>query len=77
MTLYEMSFLYGEDALQLRLRITQLRHALRDAPTREEAAVLRVRIENLVEILRQSRELAEHTRHYYERGYCRNEKYTL
>lgn len=76
-TLYEMSFLYGEDALRLRLRITQLRHELRDAPTRREAEALRVRIENLVELLRQSRELAEHTRHYYERGYHRDEKYTL
>ena len=25
----------------------------------------------------EARELAVLTRHYYERGYCRNEKYTL
>lgn len=47
MTLYQMSFVYREDALRFRMRITVLR------------------------------ELAELTRHYYERGYYRNEKYTL
>lgn len=77
MTLYEISFVYGEDALNLRLRITQLRQALRSAATQEEAAQLRRRIDALVVLLRQSRELADLTRHYYERSYHRNEQYTL
>ncbi len=77
MTLYEISYFYSEDALHLRLRITQLRQAMHAAPTREEAERLRQRIDELTVLLRQSRELAEHTRHYYERSYCRNAKYTL
>ena len=59
MTLYQMSFVYREDALRFRMRITVLREQAKAAPTKEE------------------RELAELTRHYYERGYYRNEKYTL
>ena len=31
----------------------------------------------LQQLLRQSHELADLTGHYYERGYYRNEKYTL
>ena len=71
MTLYQMSFVYREDALRFRMRITVLREQAKAAPTREE------RILELQQLQRQSRELAELTRHYYERGYYRNEKYTL
>ena len=60
MTLYQMSFVYREDA-----------------PTKEERERLKRRILELQQLQRQSRELAELTRHYYERGYYRNEKYTL
>ena len=65
MTLYQMSFVYREDALRFRMRITVLRERLKR------------RILELQQLQRQSRELAELTRHYYERGYYRNEKYTL
>ena len=47
------------------------------APTKEERERLKRRILELQQLQRQSRELAELTRHYYERGYYRNEKYTL
>lgn len=77
MTLYEMSFTYGEDALRFRMRITELRRKVQCAPTQEKADELRRRIADLQVLLRQSRELAELTRHYYERGYHRNEKYTI
>lgn len=76
MTLYEMSFVYREDALRFRMRITELRAAEKEAEG-EEAKVLKRRITDLQELLRQSRELADFTCHYYERSYHKNEKYTL
>lgn len=77
MTLYQMSFVYREDALRFRMRITALREQARSAATREERECFKRRILELQQLLRQSRELAELTRHYYERGYYRSEKYTL
>lgn len=77
MTLYQMSFVYREDALRFRMRITVLREQAKAAPTKEERERLKRRILELQQLQRQSRELAELTRHYYERGYYRNEKYTL
>ena len=76
MTLYQMSFVYREDALRFRMRITVLREQAK-AATKEERERLKRRILELQQLQRQSRELAELTRHYYERGYYRNEKYTL
>ena len=76
MTLYQMSFLYCEDALRLRMRITVLREQARTADSEERLRLTR-RILELEQLLRQSRELAELTQHYYERGYHRSEKYTL
>lgn len=76
MTLHEMSYTYREDALRFRMRITLLREQSRSAP-KAEAQRLRRRILELEALVRQSRELAELTQRYYERGYYRNEKYTL
>ena len=76
MTLYQMSFLYREDALRLRMRITVLREQARTADSEERLRLTR-RILELEQLLRQSRELAELTQHYYERRYHRSEKYTL
>ena len=76
MTLYQMSFVYREDALRFRMRITVLREQARTAEG-EDKLRLKRRILELQQLQRQSRELAELTRHYYERGYYRNEKYTL
>ena len=76
MTLYQMSFVYREDALRLRMRITVLREQAKTAGS-EERLRLTQRIQCLEQLLRQSRELADLTQHYYERGYHRNEKYTL
>lgn len=77
MTLYQMSFVYREDALRFRMRITALREQAKAAPTRDERERFRQRILELQQLQRQSHELAELTRHYYERGYWRSEKYTL
>ena len=71
MTLYQMSYVYREDALRFRMRITVLREQARTAEGEDK-----LRLE-LQQLLRQSRELADLTRHYYERGYYRNERYTL
>ena len=76
MTLYQMSFLYREDTLRFRMRITVLRERARTADSEEKLRLTR-RILELEQLLRQSRELAELTQHYYERGYHRSEKYTL
>lgn len=76
MTLYQMSFVYREDALRFRMRITVLREQAKAAEG-EDKLRLKRRILELQQLLRQSRELADLTRHYYERGYYRNEKYTL
>ena len=71
MTLYQMSYVYREDALRFRMRITVLREQARTAEGEDKLRLKRQ------QLLRQSRELADLTRHYYERGYYRNERYTL
>ena len=76
MTLYQMSYVYREDALRFRMRISVLREQARTAEG-EDKLRLKRRILELQQLLRQSRELADLTRHYYERGYYRNERYTL
>ncbi len=76
MTLYEMSFVYREDAMRFRLRITVLREQAKAAQG-EDKLRLKQRILELQQLLRQSNELADLTGHYYERGYYRNEKYSL
>lgn len=77
MTLVEMSAVYQEDAQVLTERITLLYALLRGAGSAAERKRLRRRIDTLRDIRRQSKELAELTGRYYERGYYRNEKYTL
>lgn len=77
MTLKEMSQFYEDSAMLLRCRIHHLRKALRSADDPEERFQLQRRISQLTPILSQMTELAELTAHYYDRGYCRNGKYTL
>lgn len=77
MTLYQISYTYRSDAAAFRARIASLRAAARAAQTREEEAALKRRIAELQALRRQSSELAELTRRYYERSYHRDEKYTL
>ena len=55
MTLYQMSFVYREDALRFRMRITALREQAKTAATEEEARLLKRRIEDLQVLLRQPR----------------------
>ena len=55
----------------------ELRAAARAAQDREEAERLKRRIADLQVLRRQSSELAELTKRYYERNYHRDERYTL
>ncbi len=77
MTLYELSRDYAAAAEPLRLRLRLLRRALKQASDPEEIWHLKRRIGELTPMLTQMNELEELTRRYYERGYWRNEKYTL
>ena len=52
MTLYQMSFVYREDALRFRMRITVLREQAKAAPTKEERERLKRRILELQQLQR-------------------------
>ena len=77
LTLEELSHCYVEAAVPLRARLRQLRQMLAEAEDPEEIWHIKRRIAELTPMLTQMNELAELTAHYYDRGYYRNEKYTL
>ena len=77
MTLKEMAPLCRKQAGVLREHIRDLH---REKQTTKDEAVrfaLETRIQALYPIAREMEELAEHMEHYYDRRYCRNEKYTI
>ena len=73
MTLAELSVCYEEAAVPLR----ELRLLLAATEDPEEIWRCKRRIAELTPMLTQMNELAELTAHYYDRGYYRNEKYTV
>ena len=77
MTLQELSRCYEEAAVPLRARLKELRMLLAEARDPEEIWHIKRRIAELTPMLTQMNELAELTARYYERGYYRNEKYTV
>ncbi len=77
MTLQELSRCYEEAAIPLRLRLQQLRRMQAQETDPEVLWHIRRRISELTPMLTQMNELSELTAHYYDRGYHRNEKYTL
>ena len=77
MTLKEMSRDYEASAVLLRNRLRLLRQSLAATDDPDEIWHLKRRIAELTPMLTQMNELADLTAHYYERGYYRNEKYTL
>ena len=77
MTLEELSRCYEEAAVPLRNRLHELRVALAGTDDPEDVWHLKRRIAELTPMLTQMNELAELTAHYYDRGYYRNEKYTV
>ena len=77
MTLAELSADYEAAAVPLRARLRELRQLLAAATDPEEIWHIQRRIAELTPMLTQMNELAELTAHYYDKGYYRNEKYTL
>lgn len=73
----ELSKSYAESAALLRSRLKLLRQAVAESRDPEEIWHLKRRIADLTPILTQMNELADLTAHYYDRGYWRNEKYTV
>lgn len=77
MKLSELSEGYRQAILPLREKLRLLRLALKAETDPRRRAALRHEIAFLSGIMTQCRELAELTAHYYERGFWRNDKYTL
>lgn len=77
MTLQELSAGYAAAAELLRTRLALLRKRLRSERDPEERFRLQRRIAALEPMLTEMNALAELTAHYYDRGYYRNEAYTL
>ncbi|MBR2491612.1 MAG: hypothetical protein IKB65_09070 [Ruminiclostridium sp.] len=77
MTMKEMAPLCRKQAKALRAHIRQLREERQAVRTDEAREELSERILVLYPIAREMEELADHMEHYYDRGYCRNEKYTI
>lgn len=77
MLLSEMSLDYKRDQLDFHSRIKELRAAAKAETDPRKAAALEARARDLEPLRREARELADLTARYYERGYYRNEQYTL
>ena len=77
MTLKELAPAYREAAELLDIRIRQLRQKAMREEDPEEKWRLRRRVLELKPMLIQVRELAELTEHYYDKGFWRDEKYTV
>ena len=77
MTLLEMSLSYQDSAAAIYGRIVELRSLERTESDPEAAFRLRRRIDELMPLWREARELAALTAHYYDRSYHKHEKYTL
>lgn len=77
MTLVQIACGYRQAAVPLRRRLRELRQALKTAEDPEEIFRLRRRIAELTPMLSECNALAALCEHYYERGYYRDERYTL
>ena len=77
MTLRELSYEYKEHGDAIALRIRELRAAAREAEDPEVKNRLERRVAELRPLLQEARELTLLTRHYYDRRYHKNGKYTL
>lgn len=76
-TLRQISGDYAHAAAQLRERLRSLREQMALAEDPQARFALRQRIAVLTPILTEMNELAQLTAHYYDRGYYRDEKYTM
>ena len=77
MTLRELSYEYKEHGDAIALRIRELRTKAKETEDPEIRNRLERRMAELRPLLQEARELAVLTRHYYDRRYHKNGKYTL
>ena len=77
MTLQELSPQYARQAETVARRLRVQRQPARAEGAPHAAQTLRQRQQELRPLLREARELAEHTAHYYDRRYIRREKYRI
>ena len=77
MTLLEISVSYDASSDLIRGRIQELRAATLHQTDPEAVRRLNARIAALIPLLRESNELADLTRHYYDKEYYRSAFYTL
>lgn len=77
MTLLELSGQYADSAAAIHGRITELRAEARAQADAEASHRLHLRINALLPLWRETRDLAALTAHYYDRSYHKHEKYTL
>lgn len=68
MKLVEMSPLYEDSARRIQVRMEELRLRLRTAEDPDSVRCLRQRLTELQPMLRQCRQLARLTAHYYDRS---------
>lgn len=76
MTLLEIAAEYRKQERRLQTRIRTLRRQEKDC-TQQQLISLNRRINELIALKRETRELAMLLEHYYERGYNKRGKYTL
>ena len=74
--LEDLSRQYEDEAAKLQMRLRELRIDLKATEDSDEIWHLKRRIAELTPILTQMNELAELTKHYYDRGYYRSATYT-
>lgn len=77
MTLAEMSESYRRQSRLLDGRIRLLTDLEKGLKDEKEQCLMRGRIDMLIKMRREAQELALVTGRYYERGYRRNERYSL
>ena len=77
MKLKELAVSYRQSAQKLAQRIAQLRQERAQTDNPEQRRQLQVRIETLLTMYREMRDVAVVCERYYERGYCRNAKYKI
>ena len=77
MTLSQLSQEYAAAAELISRRLALLRQAQRDAADPLRRAALERRIAALRPLLRECRQLQRLTAHYYDRSYCRDQRYRI
>ena len=77
MTFLELSVEYRQESELLRSRILELQLLWSQCRTESARFALSQRIRVLTAMRKDTRDIALLCEHYYERGYHRNEKYTL